>query len=101
VTNSRTFLCAPCRRVAKRNWFISGETPVCPSCREPMRNMGTRWRAPGRLNRRAWAAIDRGEYLWDRKARKQRHRRQQTWRGLYWTRPPEMAGHLEDHERRG
>ena len=61
--SSDTYICIPCRFVTKSVWGAN-----CPKCREPMKNMGTHWRAPKKSNERAWRLIEQGKYLWDEKA---------------------------------
>ena len=56
-----TFLCIPCRRVGK-------DSAYCPTCGEPMLNMGSRWRPPKKNNERAWKQIEQKRYLWDEAA---------------------------------
>ena len=45
------FWCPPCDHVAKAP---AGGTPHCPFCRQPMLDMGHRWR-PGKKGRRSMA----------------------------------------------
>lgn len=59
--NKRTHLCAPCRVVDKYLY-------TCPRCGGSMLDMGTRWRAPKKSNKRAWARVDKGDYWWDDRA---------------------------------
>lgn len=65
VSNS-PYVCVPCRYVAK-------QTSVCPHCRGEMIHMSYRWRAPRRTNRRAWALIASGVWLWDRRVHAARY----------------------------
>lgn len=53
-----TFVCIADRRVNRHG----GD---CPQCREPMRCMGKRWRAPRRGNDRAWTQIAAGRVFWE------------------------------------
>lgn len=67
-SNSK-YVCVPCRLVFK-------QTHICPTCGESMKYVHPDWRAPKRNNNRAWRRVEKGEWLWDRRASRS------IWRGM-------------------
>lgn len=70
--SNTTMLCAKDRKVWKHYRFawsmmepISMSSIKCPTCSEPGRDMGTKWRAPKLTNKKAWARIDQEDFLWE------------------------------------
>jgi hypothetical protein len=66
-----TYVCVRDRRVSRAGWGGTGSW-MCPVCRQPMQHLGYRWRAPKRDDNAAWARIEAGEWLWDRRAIRRR-----------------------------
>jgi hypothetical protein len=54
--NSHTFVCVPCRVTVRRSEFGSA---ICAHCHVPMRNVGDKWRAPKKTDKKAWEALAR------------------------------------------
>jgi hypothetical protein len=72
-----TYICPEHRYVTKSNDYSSylegsrlsiQKSFNCPTCREPLIDMGTKWRAPKKKNDKAWHMIEAGFPLWDKKA---------------------------------
>lgn len=80
--SSSTYICPEDRYVVKNDPYTSYAPPsedpprrlhiqrsyVCPTCDKPLINMGTRWRAPKKINDKAWKRILKGDIWWDDKA---------------------------------
>src|SRR5215467_3368267 len=54
-------VCVPCRKVYRQYM------DRCPQCKGFMAHPGYRWRAPKRINNKAWKLIEKGFWLWDTK----------------------------------
>lgn len=54
VMQHSTHICVACRQVARDGTYVSC---ACPICRNPMRNMGTKWEAPKKRDDLAWAKL--------------------------------------------
>lgn len=76
----KVYLCVTCRVVWKYHPYMGLGSTVCTRCGMRAVDMGFRWRAPKLSNKKAWALIDSGDFLWDkraitRKAEKKREKR--------------------------
>lgn len=72
--NSTVYLCVPCHQVAKASKW-DALPPHCPRCKAQMKDMGYRWRAPRKGNKKAWARIQAGDFRWDKKVVQYSHHR--------------------------
>jgi hypothetical protein len=53
MPSNKTWACFVCRKTAKAEW----KAPVCPGCRQPMRDCGKRFPVP-KSNARAWCKAE-------------------------------------------
>lgn len=58
-------LCIKDRKVWKKGHSLQFAGSKCPTCGEPGKDMGFRWRPPRLTNKQAWTRIEAGDYLWE------------------------------------
>lgn len=52
------YVCTACRMSRKESW---GATVKCPKCKQPMFNLGKKWRVPPRIDDKGWQQIEQFE----------------------------------------
>jgi predicted ATP-dependent serine protease len=62
MLSNNVYICINCR-IAFKKFIIQ-----CPKCRNQMKIMEKKWRAPKKNNIDAWNQIAKGKIWWDKKA---------------------------------